>query len=659
MIASIEVVLIAGLVAIPILLVCFWMMRDAWRELASGRHRLREVAPLFFGCLFVSGCIYVYSVRGISFHPVVLIGLGLLTFCAIVLAARWNDLRREFPANRASKIVFKEVRIWVGCVAILVLIVTVGVWFQDGGESKLRQKLGQAKAFFNVKQDAPEANQFATTSLEDLRVASQGGDAKAQVELGQRYRTGKADRQDQAEAVQWFRKAAETGNASGKYFLGEMLESGQGVQRNQQEAVKWFRAAAEQDLAPAQRKMGELHLKGEGVGKNEHEAVRWFRKAADSGDSAGKYFLGEMLESGQGLQRDQQEAVKWFRSAAEQGYTHAQRKMGELYSTGVGVPKDEQEAVKWFLRMAADSGNEQAKIELAAISPSEPAGIQQQAETVRSLLNKSLLFKADTSQKKNDVARAPSELLDQRAKFEPVNPREVPLNTKRQQGDTPGATVRWFRESADKGATPTSNAIIGATERREKIELPSSLFGFQNNSISVTRTMEIMDSLNSKQLPIDTNDSVPASAVKPAVAVALDGGFKFLKTKAKGRSKLDYQITGTAYVVANEAFLRLIGETPSIYWNLVITPGPRFTTTAGSGPVVFEEFHNSGRLLFRPTRFKGIYCAVVTFEGKKTTPGFLDRDLVITGTSPVMGSTLVSFTCGVHHAGTSKFYNKE
>ena len=45
---------------------------------------------------------------------------------------------------------------------------------------------------------------------------------------------------------------AERGNAQAQFNLGMMYENGQGVRQDDAEAVKWYRLAAEQGFAPAQ-----------------------------------------------------------------------------------------------------------------------------------------------------------------------------------------------------------------------------------------------------------------------------------------------------------------------------------------------------------------------------------------------------------------------
>ncbi|HHF3780583.1 TPA: tetratricopeptide repeat protein, partial [Haemophilus influenzae] len=58
---------------------------------------------------------------------------------------------------------------------------------------------------------------------------------------------------------------AEQGNASVQFNLGLMYSKGQGVKQDDFEAVKWYRKAAEQGHAKAQYNLGNMYANGRGV----------------------------------------------------------------------------------------------------------------------------------------------------------------------------------------------------------------------------------------------------------------------------------------------------------------------------------------------------------------------------------------------------------
>ncbi|HHF3866820.1 TPA: tetratricopeptide repeat protein, partial [Haemophilus influenzae] len=79
---------------------------------------------------------------------------------------------------------------------------------------------------------------------------------------------------------------AEQGNASSQVLLGNMYYSGLGVKQDDFEAVKWYRKAAEQGYAAAQFNLGVMYADGRGVKQDDFEAMNWYRKAAEQGYAA-------------------------------------------------------------------------------------------------------------------------------------------------------------------------------------------------------------------------------------------------------------------------------------------------------------------------------------------------------------------------------------
>ncbi|BBE90115.1 hypothetical protein CHBNII5_14130 [Haemophilus influenzae] len=78
---------------------------------------------------------------------------------------------------------------------------------------------------------------------------------------------------------------AEQGDANVQFNLGVMYAEGQGVKQDDFEAVKWYRKAAEQGDADAQLNLGAMYAIGRGVKQDGVEAVKWFRKAAEQGNA--------------------------------------------------------------------------------------------------------------------------------------------------------------------------------------------------------------------------------------------------------------------------------------------------------------------------------------------------------------------------------------
>ncbi|HHF3795903.1 TPA: tetratricopeptide repeat protein [Haemophilus influenzae] len=87
---------------------------------------------------------------------------------------------------------------------------------------------------------------------------------------------------------------AEQGNAQAQLMLGNMYANGLGVKQDDVEAVKWYRKAAEQGDANVQFILGSLYLLGKGVQVNKSLAKEWFGKACDNGNQDGCEYYGKL-----------------------------------------------------------------------------------------------------------------------------------------------------------------------------------------------------------------------------------------------------------------------------------------------------------------------------------------------------------------------------
>ena len=87
---------------------------------------------------------------------------------------------------------------------------------------------------------------------------------------------------------------AEQGDASAQFNLGMMYDKGEGVKQDDVEAVKWYRQAAEQGYAKAQYNLGVMYYQGEGVRQDKGQAKEWFGKACDNGHQDGCKYYGKL-----------------------------------------------------------------------------------------------------------------------------------------------------------------------------------------------------------------------------------------------------------------------------------------------------------------------------------------------------------------------------
>jgi len=137
-----------------------------------------------------------------------------------------------------------------------------------------------------------------------LAAKAKGGDAAAQVLVGERYAAeaaGLRNATDAGEAyetaAEWYRKAAEQGFIAGEMHLAALYrDGGKGFPRDMEQAAGWYRKAAEQGDATAQGTLGVLYSIGQGVAKDDVEAYFWLDLAAGvKGPNQEKYAQNRQL----------------------------------------------------------------------------------------------------------------------------------------------------------------------------------------------------------------------------------------------------------------------------------------------------------------------------------------------------------------------------
>ena len=208
---------------------------------------------------------------------------------------------------------------------------------------------------------APSSQVIPATEAEAVQWLAQKGDAKAQYDLGVRYRVGDGFPKNPIEATKWIRKAADQGYAPAQYDLGVAYARGDGVEKNENEATGWFQKAADKGYVYAEYQLGQCYKYAVGVENDDVEAAEWFLKAANQGDANAEYEIGVCYEKGVGVETDLPEGAKWLAKAAEGGNPSAQCMLGAYYLMGKGgVQKNVNAAAEWEEK-SAEQGNDEAQ----------------------------------------------------------------------------------------------------------------------------------------------------------------------------------------------------------------------------------------------------------------------------------------------------------
>jgi len=143
---------------------------------------------------------------------------------------------------------------WTGLVAAVALVLLAG------GQMGLAQQAGIDAA---------------------LLVKANGGDATAQVAVGESYASASGVAQDLKLAAEWYRKAADKGDVAAQLHLAVLYrDGGKGFERDMAQAAEWYLKAADQGDVGAQGMMGTLYSVGQGVEQNYVEAYYWLDLAA-------------------------------------------------------------------------------------------------------------------------------------------------------------------------------------------------------------------------------------------------------------------------------------------------------------------------------------------------------------------------------------------
>ena len=210
-----------------------------------------------------------------------------------------------------------------------------------------------------------EENLPIELSIEQYIEAAEGGDSKAQHNLGIFYLQGIGVEKDVDKAFEWIKKAARQGEL---------------VYDDVNKAIELIRSAAEQGESESQYNLALCYLRGFGIWPDgfiiyhlnlkpgepmDHvqppdfkTPTELLKKAVIQGHVAAKYELGMLYKLDK-----QQEAVELFKQAAEQGNAKAQIELAMCYQYGMGVEKDEAMAIQWYTK-AAEQDDKNARYQL-------------------------------------------------------------------------------------------------------------------------------------------------------------------------------------------------------------------------------------------------------------------------------------------------------
>lgn len=157
------------------------------------------------------------------------------------------------------------------------------------------------------------------------------------------------ERGDYRGAIDRWRRPAEQGNADAQFNLGQAYKTGRGVQQDMKQAEEWYRRAALQGHEQAESNYG-LALFDNG---KRAEAVTWLERGVGRGDARAQYVYGIMMFNGDGVRKDWVRAYALMTRASQSGLDVASRALAQMDQY---IPLDDRQKGSALARRYAEQG---------------------------------------------------------------------------------------------------------------------------------------------------------------------------------------------------------------------------------------------------------------------------------------------------------------
>jgi TPR repeat protein len=136
---------------------------------------------------------------------------------------------------------------------------------------------------------------------------------------------------------------------------------------------------ANEGMPEAMHMMGSLFLYGSGVTQSDEQALHWYARSSDSGVDEAKHCLAWMLVNGRGGAPDPVRAIQLLTSLLVEGNLSAADMLATIYLNGAAPLEPDYLKAAEYLKILADAGDAEAKIDLANLY-ARGEGVVQSAE---------------------------------------------------------------------------------------------------------------------------------------------------------------------------------------------------------------------------------------------------------------------------------------
>lgn len=176
------------------------------------------------------------------------------------------------------------------------------------------------------------------------------------VDLGLVYLYGNRGRkEDDAEALRYFKMAADTGDEYGSYNVGRCLYNGWGCEKDYHGAFRCFEEAHRRGHQASKSYLAQCYFWGRGTEINYDLAVRMMTALIKERQEYPKELLGYCCLYGKGIGIDTIRGKRLLEEAAQANNGMAWKFLGDMYDKGIGGSLDIPMAVSCYQK-AAEKG---------------------------------------------------------------------------------------------------------------------------------------------------------------------------------------------------------------------------------------------------------------------------------------------------------------
>lgn len=195
----------------------------------------------------------------------------------------------------------------------------------------------------------------ASGQISKLLAKAENGDAKAMLDLSEKYLFGLGVTKSADSSTYWANQALKTGSPEAQYLVGVQNTASAFDKAKFTKGVDLLKESAAQGFGDAAWKLSEIYrTRGTGMVTDrfydQKLAFQYGEAAAKQGEKEALFYCGEALLTGSGVGRNDSLGMKYIEeSATKKGYIPACLKMGDLHISGHVLGEiDPFGALEWY-----------------------------------------------------------------------------------------------------------------------------------------------------------------------------------------------------------------------------------------------------------------------------------------------------------------------